>query len=318
MKERMEGITQKRQTLPTLYKKQMENGFVNAYGYIRVSTDKQAGEDAYGIDLQKSAIERYAKEHRYAITEWLIDIGSGVSDERPSLEKLFRMPPNERSANTIIIFKSDRLARDTKLYFYYLFCFEKNEIAMKCITEEFEEGSEFANLYRSMMMFVAEQERKNIMIRTRRGIEEKRKNGGYVGGKIPYGYNVENGNLVVNLSERWIVQYIFYRRGKGISTCKIAEELDRRGYKKRNGTTFTANAVRSVLLHEQFYLGYVEYDGELIKGKHAALITEEGLKITPPERKYLRDLKKPETLSGRYTEAELEKLKADLTSAKKN
>ena len=38
--------------------------------------------------------------------------------------------------------------------------------SISVIEEHFSEGDDFANIYRSLLMFVAEQERKNIALRT--------------------------------------------------------------------------------------------------------------------------------------------------------
>ena len=40
--------------------------------------------------------------------------------------------------------------------------------SISIIEEHFSEGDDFANIYRSLLMFVAEQERKNIALRTGR------------------------------------------------------------------------------------------------------------------------------------------------------
>ena len=49
-----------------------------AIGYIRVSTEAQANDDKYGVDVQKHEIETYANEHGYEIVEWKQDEMSGV------------------------------------------------------------------------------------------------------------------------------------------------------------------------------------------------------------------------------------------------
>ena len=66
-------------------------------------------------------------------------------------------PPIE----AVITFKNDRMARDTKLYFYYLYTLERRNIKLLTINEEFDEGSEFANIYRALLQFVAERWRRH-------------------------------------------------------------------------------------------------------------------------------------------------------------
>ena len=74
--------------------------------------------------------------------------------------------------------------------------------------EHFSEGDDFANIYRSLLMFVAEQERKNIALRTGRGRSLKAQCGGYSGGNKPYGYYCVDGMLMQNPEERPIVETV--------------------------------------------------------------------------------------------------------------
>ena len=134
--------------------------FKNAIGYIRVSTERQADDDKYGIEVQKQAILLYANDNGYNIVDWKVDEISGAKDDRPGLNEILygddvSNPPYE----AVIVFKNDRVARDTKLYFYYLYVLEKKNIKLLSTQESFTEGSKFANIYRALLQFVAEQER---------------------------------------------------------------------------------------------------------------------------------------------------------------
>lgn len=116
-----------------------------------------------------------------------------------------RLPSHE----AVIVFKNGRVARDTKLYFYYLYTLEKRNVKLLSTEEHFSEGDDFANIYRFLLMFVAEQERKNIALRTGRGRSIKAKCGGYAGGNKPYGYYCADGMLILNRREKLIVEAIF-------------------------------------------------------------------------------------------------------------
>ena len=161
---------------------------MRAVGYLRVSTGAQAEPEKYGLDAQKAAILKYAEQNNIEIVEWRTDIGSGVDSERKELNDILYGDCFNPPVEAVVVFKSDRIARDTKLYFYCLFLLEKKNIKLLSVEEEFPEGSEFANLYRSMMMFAAERERKNIATRTSRGRIQKSVGGGYSGGRPPFGY----------------------------------------------------------------------------------------------------------------------------------
>lgn len=250
----------------------------NAVGYIRVSTENQAKDDKYGIESQKSAILTYADKNDYCIVDWKVDEISGTADDRPAFNQILSgdvitNPPIE----AVIAFKTDRIARDTKLYFYYLYVLEKRNIKLLSTQEEFAEGSEFANIYRSLMLFVAEQERKNIALRTSRGRSTKAQCGGYSGGRAPFGYMVSNGKLVINEQERPIVEYIFQEHEKGVPMLTISERLNDMGYKSRKGGRIYDNNVRSILKNEMTYRGYYRY-GQMktwVKGVHEPILKDE-------------------------------------------
>lgn len=137
-----------------------------AIGYVRVSTEEQSADDKYGIEVQKQAILSYSQENGYEIVCWLTDTISGAKDNRPELDKILYQPDQLPHHDAVIVFKNDRVARDTKLYFYYFYTLEKRNVALLSTEEHFSEGDDFANIYRSLLMFVAEQERKNIALRT--------------------------------------------------------------------------------------------------------------------------------------------------------
>lgn len=251
--------------------------FKNAIGYIRVSTEQQAEEEKYGIDVQKQAILLYANNNGYNIVDWKIDKMSGVKDNRPALNEILNgdvisNPPIE----AVIVFKNDRLARDTKLYFYYLYSLEKKNIKLLSTKEEFVEGDDMANIYRALIQFVAEQERKNIALRTSKGRSVKARCGGYSGGRCPYGYKVKEGCLVINDEERPIVEYVFKRYAEGTPMLTIADELNDLGYRTRKGTKFQNTSVRSIVKNRPLYEGMYKYGKTMnwVKGVHEPILKE--------------------------------------------
>lgn len=251
--------------------------FKNAVGYIRVSTAQQAKDEKFGIDVQKQAILLYANENCYNIVDWKIDEFSGAKDDRPALNEILygdnvTNPPFE----AVIVFKNDRVARDTKLYFYYLYTLEKKNIKLLSTKEEFSEGNEFANIYRALLQFVAEQERKNIALRTSKGRSIKAQCGGYAGGRCPYGYKIESGRLVINEAEKPIVEYVFKRLREKIPMLTIADELNELGYRTRKGTRFQNTSIRSIANNKPLYQGMYKYGKEMnwVKGVHEPILTD--------------------------------------------
>jgi DNA invertase Pin-like site-specific DNA recombinase len=255
--------------------------FRQAIGYIRVSTEEQAGEDRYGVDAQKAEILLYANKNDYMIVDWIQDECSGVSDvcKRPGFGKILSgeeitNPPFE----AIITFKNDRVSRDTKIYFWTLYELEKRNIKLLSTKEQFDEGDELANIYRSLLLFVAEQERKNITLRTTAGRTTKARTGGYSGGRVPYGYKPVDGELVINDAERPVVELIFREHDRKVPMLQIVEILDREGYKTRKGSRFQVSTIKSVISNRPLYEGMYRYGGKdapWVTGQHEPILKKE-------------------------------------------
>lgn len=250
--------------------------FKNAIGYIRVSTEQQAQDGKFGIQAQMQEILLYANKNNYNIVDWKIDEISGAKDDRPALNEILygdnvTNPPYE----AVIVFKNDRLARETKLYFYYLYVLEKKNIKLLSTKEEFAEGNDLTNIYRALLQFVAEQERKNIALRTSKGRSIKAACGGYSGGRCPYGYKVVGGVLTVVPEEAEIVKFIFQKHQEGVSMLGTTELLEQAGYKTRKGSRFQTSTVKSVLNNKPLYQGMYKYgDMNWVQGVHEPILTE--------------------------------------------
>lgn len=251
----------------------------NVVAYIRVSTDGQVGEDRFGIDSQKNIIMEYCSKHDMQISEWYIDKGeSGVKESRPKLDELLygeiRNPPVE----AVVVAKSDRVARDIKLYYYFMMLLQKKGLSLISATEEVvNDDTGLGSVYKALMLFVAEQERQNITKRTSGGRAVKASRGGYAGGRAPMGYTVKDGCLVVNEEEAKVVRFIFEKKSEGINMLNTVKELEVAGLKTRGGKSFTVSTVKSILENKLTYQGYYRYgkNAEWVKGQHEPILNEE-------------------------------------------
>ena len=126
------------------------------------------------------------------------------------------------------------------------------------------------------MLFVAEQERKNITIRTSGGMRAKADRGGYAGGKPPYGYMVFNKELVVNEKEADVVRLIFRLREQGCVLQEICDIINDKGYRTRVGHTFTSTQVARILNYRPVYEGFYRYGNmdKWVKGQHEPILVK--------------------------------------------
>ena len=248
----------------------------NVVAYCRVSTDGQCGEDRFGIDSQKEIIMKYCQEHDMQISDWYIDEGiSGVEESRPALDELLFGEIKNPPVTSVVIAKSDRVARNIKLYFYYMMLLEKKGIHLVSATEEVvNDDTGLGNVYRSLMLFVAEQERANINKRTMGGRKIKAAQGGYSGGRPPYGYEPVNGKLQIVEAEAEIVRFVFREKDGGKTYKDICDALNAEGKKNRSGTPFSISTLQVILDNRPLYKGMYKYgkNGAWIKGQHEPIL----------------------------------------------
>lgn len=248
----------------------------NVVGYIRVSTDGQIGEDKFGMATQKEHIEAYCNQHDMTVVKWVYDEGESGAKERPGMDEIcynddtYSNPPYE----AVVVAKSDRVARDINIYYYYKMVLRKKGIELISVAEDFGQFGMFASMLEAFTICVAEMERNNITYRTSGGREQKAKAGGYAGGKVPYGYNALNGKLVINEEEAMIVRQIFAMNGDGYSYRAIIQVLKDSGCVTRKGKDFAVSTIQSILGNENLYRGMYRYgkNSEWVKGQQEAIL----------------------------------------------
>ncbi len=248
----------------------------NVVGYCRVSTDGQIGEDKFGIESQKTIIMEYCAAHDMQVSDWYIDKGeSGAKENRPALDSLLFGEIKNPPVNAVIVAKSDRIARDIKLYFYYMMLLEKKSINLISATEEVvNDDTGLGNVYKSLMLFVAEQERQNITKRTSGGRKIKAAKGGYSGGRPPYGYTPVDGKLVIVPDEAEVVQFVIHSKENGWTYQTICNELNAKGKKNRSGSKFSISTLQVIIENKPLYQGMYRYgkDGEWVQGQHEPIL----------------------------------------------
>lgn len=241
--------------------------------YIRVSTDGQTGEDKFGLEAQKTQIIEYCSTHNMEIIKWYSDEGESGAKYRKGFDEIIYGEVQNPPIEAVVVAKSDRVARDINIYFYYQACLLKKDIELISVQEDFGQLGVFSNALKAFVLVCAEMERENITKRTMGGRKVKAAQGGYSGGRAPFGYKVVNGCLVVNPDEVNTVFRIYDLRKQDATYQSICNTLYKEGYRTRRGTKFTVSTVKSILDNEKFYKGYYRYSGsDWVKGQHEAIL----------------------------------------------
>ena len=250
----------------------------NVVAYIRVSTDGQLGEDKFGLDAQKEQIIDYCFRNDMNIVKWFKDEDESGAKYRPGFDEIVYGDVTNPPYEAVVVAKSDRVARDINIYFYYQGALLRKNIELISITEDFGQFGVFANMLKAFTLTCAEMERENINKRTSAGRAVKASRGGYSGGRTPFGYKAVGKQMVIVPEEAEIVRIIFRMKDDEGETYKtVVDYLNSQGYTNRSGTKFSISTVQTIYENKKVYEGFYRYggkDAEWVKGVHEPILED--------------------------------------------
>ena len=246
--------------------------------YTRVSTSEQAME-GYSIEEQERMCKAAIVSKGWEYIGTYSDPGiSGRTMDRLGLQKMIRAIEHGE-IQAVVIYKLDRLSRkqrDTMTIIEDIFL--ENDVDLVSLNETLDTSTPWGRAMIGILSSFNQMESENIQMRTAMGKEAKATKGGYAGGKPPLGYKSVNGELVVVDEEAEIVRLIYKLRKDGMTMVNIAEELNRRGLKTKQGNEFRHSAIQGILNNKEMYLGHYRYGiGHFFKNHHDAIIKEDDI-----------------------------------------
>ena len=235
------------------------------YIYTRVSTAIQV--DGYSLDAQKDKLRKYAEYQDLTIAEEFSDEGhSGKNIKgRPEFVRMMEKIENgEDGVEYVLVFKLSRFGRNAADVLNSLQIMQDYGVNLICVEDGIDSSKDAGKLMISVLSAVAEIERENIRTQTMAGREQKAKEGKWNGGFAPYGYKLENGQLLIAEDEVEIIRIIFDRyihTNSGING--VAAYMNNNGYTKKlrqNNTIpgFSPSFVKKVL-DNPVYMGKIAY-----------------------------------------------------------
>ena len=246
-----------------------------AAGYLRVSTEGQIGEERFGLEAQREAVEAYAKAEGYEVAEWYVDEAvSGATLDRPELTRLLNDAGGKFAF--VIVAKMDRIARDLMAQLWIEKELLRGDVELISVAEPFR-GQDPANvLFRQIIGAFAQFERARIAERMAGGRKQKARGGGYAGGGAPIGYTAEKGAKVLALDaeKAETVRRVFELAdtNPGASLEALTRLLNAEGHTTAQGAQFKKMTVKRILDRREFYAGTYTYAGIEAEGRHDAII----------------------------------------------
>ncbi|MBS4026034.1 MAG: recombinase family protein [Clostridia bacterium] len=222
--------------------------------YCRVSTDEQAREGV-SLDEQQERLKAYCRAMNWTTPPLLfIDDGySAKSIERPALTKLLSAIRAEQ-VSKVMVTKLDRMSRRLLDLLTMIDLFQKSDVSFVSISESFDTNTPSGRLTLQVLGAVAEFERERIRERVIDNMMHAAKGGKWLT-QSPYGYRLEEKQLVVFETEAEIVKRIFAMfLHKGLGYYSIAKQFNHEGIPSRQNKEWSIRSVK-LLLSNPVYKG---------------------------------------------------------------
>lgn len=254
------------------------------YGYCRVSTETQS-EKGYGLDAQREELTRYTTAHGITIEHVFIDAGiSGNikdTEDDDAINKrqgLIDMLSVLDEGDAVIVLNTSRLWRSDMTKALVRRELMKHGAQVISIEQpRYNLYSKDPNDYliNTIMEALDVYERMTISMKLARGRTTKARKGDKPAGVTAYGYRytTDKKSIEVNPEEAETVRYMFTEAQKGSSLADIAEALNSQGKRTRQGNQWQRGSIAAVL-HNTFYVGELQHQGQVIKGNHEPIISK--------------------------------------------
>lgn len=260
--------------------------------YIRVSSEEQV--EGFSLDAQREALLEYCQREKMDVYKIYMDAGlSGKSIKgRPALKELLE-DATQRSFQTVICLRLNRLSRNLPDLLYAVELFDKHGISLHSLTEQFQTETPVGKFVLQMMGATAQLEREQISQNTQLGMNERSKQGKWNSGNQVLGYRWNSNPSDPRLSylevipeEADLVRSIFEMYVSNLGLKAITNQLNKAGHRTKRDKPFNIASVRGILTNYN-YIGKITYysypshlsktakEKQVVMGEHEPIIAIE-------------------------------------------
>lgn len=242
--------------------------------YTRKSVEDDFQKEQTSLESQRINCEKYAESRGWEIIPTLYeDYGrTGANMDREGFQRLLN-DIRAGKIDCVVVYKLDRLTRSLMDFVNVIDgFFKEHHVSFVSATESFDTTTPVGTLVMTLLVVFAQFERQQTSLRVKDKIRTSRTQGIWTGGSIPLGYKSVDRKLEKHPEEAAVVQYIFQEYVKKGSLIAPVRDLNDSlpPHQKR----FNDERLRTIIKNP-IYKGYVAYKGELYKGRHEAIVSEE-------------------------------------------
>lgn len=179
-------------------KRQTSNTSGNFYGYIRVSTDRQAS-DGVSLKEQERRLRGYAQSLGMKVAEIVVEAGVSAAKSLSKRPKGSVLLGKVKAGDHIAVAKLDRFSRSSADALATIESLTRQGVTLHCLDIGGPVNADgVGKLVFSILAAVAEMERSRIAERVRDAKSFLRDGGYFIGGHLATGHSVKDGKLVAD------------------------------------------------------------------------------------------------------------------------
>jgi site-specific DNA recombinase len=247
----------------------------NAVIYTRVSTKEQADTNQ-SLETQKKYCLQYALKHDLNVLGFFGGTyESAKTDERNEFNRMIRFVKNlKEGVSVILVYSLDRFSRTGDNAIFISSELKRQGISIMSVTQPIDVSTHSGVLQQNIQFIFSKYDNDLRREKCIAGMKEKLLRGEWTG-VAPRGYVYDRSNgreqKIVPGEKGKLIAHAFELKVQGLSNTEIAEKL------KKLGLTIDKKRL-SEILRNPFYCGYLSHnllDGQVVKGKHEGVISEE-------------------------------------------
>lgn len=225
--------------------------------YCRVSTDHV--EQLESLENQREHYQKYiSNQPNWQLAKIYYDEGiSGTKlTKRDALKELLADCHNHRI--DLVITKSiSRLSRNTTDCLQIVRELQQLNIPIIFEKEHINTGAMASELFLSILSSIAQDESHSTAGNLRWSIRQRFASGEFRVSSAPYGYSIEDGNLVIDSVEAGVVREIFQQFLSGMSASQIAKGLNHKHIPTKRSGQWRSNTIINILRN-------INYTGDML------------------------------------------------------